>query len=67
MNIGQQAFGTPGSAALLQQLRVIQFEQAFEQQRTLRTRQAQCVTVERLRDIELGIEQRLLGQPGQAQ
>jgi hypothetical protein len=30
MGIGQQAFGTQGSTALFQQLRVIEFEQAFE-------------------------------------
>ena len=66
MDIRQQAFGTLGSAALLQPLGVIEFEQAFKEQRTLRPRQTQRLTVEGLRCIEVGAEQCLLGQPGQA-
>ncbi|MNF94272.1 hypothetical protein D3C84_769770 [compost metagenome] len=67
MDIGQQTFGSSGSASQLQQLCMIQFKQAFKQQRTLRTGQAQRLTIEGLRSVKFGVEQGLLGQPGQAQ
>jgi hypothetical protein len=56
MDVGQQMRRSPGRAALLQQLRMIEFEQAFKQQRALCPRQAQCVTIEGLGGIEVGVE-----------
>ncbi|MNM78935.1 hypothetical protein D3C81_908550 [compost metagenome] len=67
MDVGQQLPCSPRCATLLQQLRMIEFEQAFKQQRALRPRQAQGITIEGLGGIEVGVEQRLLGQPGQTQ
>ncbi|MNZ89590.1 hypothetical protein D3C78_1085210 [compost metagenome] len=67
MDVGQQLPGSPGGTTLLQQLRMIEFEQAFKQQRALCPCQAQGVTIEGLGGIEVGVEQRLLGQPGQTQ
>ena len=61
------ALGSPRCTTLFQQLRMIEFQQAFKQQRALRSRQAQCVTIEGLGGVEVGVEQGLLGQPGQTQ
>ena len=54
-------------ATLLENLRVIELQQAFEQQRPLGPREAQRVAVQALGYVELAAQQGLLGQPRQAQ
>ncbi|MNI44022.1 hypothetical protein D3C73_983730 [compost metagenome] len=45
---------------------MIEFQHPLEHERALGTCQAQCITVERLRDVKLARQKRLLGQPRQA-
>ena len=56
MDVGQQLRCSPRRTTLLQQLGMIEFEQAFKQQRALCPRQAQGVTIEGLGGIEVGVE-----------
>ncbi|MNL26138.1 hypothetical protein D3C87_1476500 [compost metagenome] len=67
VHVGEQVLGSGASPPLLEQLGVIEFQQAFEYQRALRPGQAQRLTVERLRHLEFAPHQGLLRQTGQAQ
>ncbi|MNG01193.1 hypothetical protein D3C84_841610 [compost metagenome] len=66
MDVRQQAFRALGSATLFKQLRMIEFQEPFKNQRSLCTRQAQGVTIHRLRDVKLAPQQCLLSQSRQA-
>ncbi|MNF96560.1 hypothetical protein D3C84_793540 [compost metagenome] len=52
IDVAEQTFGASRGTTLLQPLRMIEFHQALEHQRTFRPRQAQRLAVEGLRHIE---------------
>ena len=66
LHIFQQALRPIRGATLLQQLRVVQLQQGFEQQRAVGTGQAQGFATQGLGDIQLTAQQGLLGQARKA-